>query len=534
LINRLYEIENDVALGAKNNSLLNYNNMKLGTRVIEDANLQLGVYNKINSRLANRTEVLRAIDNYDLVKMREISDFFYKTSGLYARVLRYMAYMYRYDWFITPYINENKTKDTEKVLESFHQCLRFLDNFEIKQQFGEIALKVLRFGCYYGYKVQTADGLILQELPQNYCRSRLFQGLKPVVEFNMAFFDDKFANIEQRMKVLKMFPKEFAKGYALYKQNKLPPIFYGDTSGWYVLDPEMTVKFTANGEDYPMFISMIPLIIDLDEAQDLDKKKTLQKLVKLVVQKLPLDKNGDMIFDTEEIQQFHQNAVQQLSRVIGLNVLTTLADVSVEDVADDASVQNDDLARVERQVYNEAGISQLQFNTDGNIALQYSVTNDEATMYNFILQLQSFLNDIIKPFNKNPKKFYFKAQILTTTIYNYKDLAKLYKEQTQLGYSKMLPQIALGQSQSSILANAYFENDVLDLVMKFIPPLSSNVMNAEVLASHGYEMQSQGGNGGKGSSTGEKDPAAEKNAGRPEKPDEQKSTKTLQNKESQS
>jgi hypothetical protein len=42
----------------------------------------------------------------------------------------------------------------------------------------------------------------------------------------------------------------------------------------------------------------------------------------------------------------------------------------------------------------------------------------------------------------------------------------------------MLPQIALGQTQSAILQNAYFENDILDLVNVFIPPLMSSTMNA--------------------------------------------------------
>jgi hypothetical protein len=95
-------------------------------------------------------------------------------------------------------------------------------------------------------------------------------------------------------------------------------------------------------------------------------------------------------------------------------------------------------------------------------------------------------------------------------------MAKLYKEQTQLGYSKMLPQIALGQSQSSILANAYFENDVLDLVNVFIPPMSSNTMNAEALASRS-KSSSSSGNG---------------EVGRDEKPDDEKSEKTIQNRES--
>ena len=60
------------------------------------------------------------------------------------------------------------------------------------------------------------------------------------------------------MTVLKAFPAEFSKGYALYKQGKLPPAFQGDEQGWYLLNPDMTVRFTANGEEYPEFMSIIP------------------------------------------------------------------------------------------------------------------------------------------------------------------------------------------------------------------------------------------------------------------------------------
>ena len=495
-----------------------FSKIKVGAKTLNDATFRLGDLQKANSRLADKTTVLRAIDEYDLKTMREISDFFYKTSGIYNRIIRYMAFMYRYDWYVTPYINDDKMKE-EKILDGFYNCLTTLDNFGVKKTLGEIALKVLQHGCYYGYKVQQNNKIVLQELPPDYCRSRYNYGNKPAVEFNMKFFDDKFRDTAQKMKVLKMFPAEFAKGYMLYKQGKLPPEYMGDTSGWYLLDPEMTVKFTANGEDYPAFISVIPLILDLDEAQALDRKKTMQRLLKIVIQKLPMDKNGDLIFDVEEGQQLHNNAVQMLQRAIGVDVLTTFADVSVEDMQDsNASAQTDDLARVERQLYNEAGVSQMQFNTDGNIALEKSILNDEATMYNMLLQFEVFLNDLISSYNKNPKKVEYKVQLLTTTIYNYKDLSKLYKEQTQLGYSKMLPQLALGQSQSSILANAYFENDILNLTNVFIPPLMSSTMNENIL---NRTVDSKKGIKGE-----------EKQAGRKELADDQKSEKTIQNKES--
>ena len=519
------------ALNGTNVPSIDFNKIKVGAKVLEDAVLDLGNLKKINPELADKDNVLRAINNYDLKLMREISIYIYRTSGIYSRLVRYMAFMYRYDSFLTPYVNGDNVK-TEKVLDGFYKGLNILDNFKVKKTLGEIALQVVKQGCYYGYKVSTATGIVLQELPADYCRVRFKRGNKPVVEFNMKFFDENFRDMEQRVKILKMFPKEFSKGYVLYRQGKLPPLFQGDTVGWYMLDPEQTVKFTVNGEDYPPFISVIPLILDLDAAQDLDRQKTMQRLLKIVIQKIPLDKNGELLFDIDEIQQLHNNAVMMLARAIGVDVLTSFADVSVEDMSDDSSVQTDDLERVERQLYNEAGVSQLQFNSDGNIALNNSILNDEATMYNMLLQFEDFLNELLEPLNKTPKKLQYKVQLLTTTIYNYKDLAKMYKEQTQMGYSKMLPQIALGQSQSSILATAYFENDILDLLHVFIPPVMSSTMSADLLNHNDDGKDNKNSN--QTSSKQKLVPSDNNEVGRKEKADNEKSEKTIQNKESMS
>ena len=505
---------------------IDFSKIKIGAKTLDDAVLKLGELKKVNPRLADKPTVLRAIHEGDLKAMRDISEFFYKISGIYSRIIKYMAFMYRFDWMVTPYVCDESIKSKpDKLLKGFGKCLDDLDNFNVKKNLGEISFEVLLYGAYYGYKVETKDGMVLQQLPINYCRSRFNQGKKPAVEFNMKFFDDQFRDTTQKMKVLKMFPEEFSKGYILYKKGKLPPEFMGDDNGWYLLDVNSTVKFNANKFDYPAFISVIPLILDLDEAQDLDKKKMLQKLLKILVQKMPLDKNGELIFDVEEARELHNNAVQMLSRAIGVDVLTTFADVDVADMSDNATTAAaDDLARVERQVYNEAGVSQMQFNTDGNIALEKSILNDEASLYNMLLQFEEFLNEIVKK-HDNGTKWKFKAQILTTTIYNYKEMAKLYKEQMQVGFSKMLPQIALGQSQSSILANAYFENDILDLVNVFIPPLMSSTMNENIL------NRVKGADGGSSSASGSGAGSSD-GAGRKELANDQKSEKTIKNIES--
>lgn len=182
----------------------------------------------------------------------------------------------------------------------------------------------MKNGCYYGYIVQSTNSLILQELPPSYCRSRYFVAGMPAIEFDMRFFD-QFPDPSYRMRVLKLFPEEFQRGYVLYKKGKLLPDIKGDYSGsWYLLSPELSVKFNFNGSDIPPFISSIPALMDLDAAQDLDRRKQMQKLLKIIVQKLPMDKNGDLIFDIDESRDIHNNAVAMLSRAIGVDVLTTL------------------------------------------------------------------------------------------------------------------------------------------------------------------------------------------------------------------
>lgn len=500
---------------------IDFSKIKVGTQTLQDAIVELGDLKKVNPRIVDKKFVLDAIRKSDYITMREISNFFYKTSGIYSRLCRYMAYLYRYDWMVTPYINSDKIRD-EKVLSTFHKVLFYLDNFKVKKFFGEVALKVIRDGCYYGYVISNGNSVDIQDLPANYCRSRYSVNGRPAVEFNMKFFDVYYTDTEQRIKILNLFPSEFKKGYIAYKEGKLKPNFAGDTSGWYLLDVEKTIKFNTNGEDFPAFISVIPAIIDLDAAQELDRKKMAQKLLKIIIQKMPVDKNGDLVFDVDEARQLHNNAVQMLGKAIGIDVLTTFADVDVADMSDNNTTTSvDDLNKVERTVYNEAGVSQMQFNTDGNIALEKSILNDEAAMYNLLLQFEDFLNVLIKPFNTNPKKIFYRVQLLTTTIYNYKDMAKMYKEQTQLGYSKMLPQIALGQSQSSILANAYFENDILDLVNVFVPPMMSSTMNADAVSA----IKDKKGNNTNEDNTG----------GRPTKESqgEEVTEKTIANKEAQ-
>ena len=240
----------------------------------------------------------------------------------------------------------------------------------------------------------------------------------------------------------------------------------------------------------------------------------MQKLLKILVQKLPLDKNGDLIFDIDEAKDIHANAVEMLKRAIGVDVLTTFADIEAIDMSDaNTTTSKDDLEKVERTVFNNFGVSKNLFNTDTNLALEKSILNDEATVRNLLLQFEMFFNRMIKRAGADKKKYNFKFYFLETTQYNYKEMSKMYKEQTQVGYSKMLPQIALGHSQSFILNSIYFENEVLHLSQIMIPPISTNTISGEDILGTGDKS--------KGSNNQNKT-EEENKGGRPEKNNDEK------------
>ena len=127
---------------------LDFSKIRLaGNKSLEDAVLALGDLKTTNKRLADKQTVLNAIDNQDLNTQRKISNFFFKISGIYSRLCRHLAYLYRYDYVVTPLIAENANVPNEKIISSFYNVSNFLDNFEVKKYLGETALKVIKNGC---------------------------------------------------------------------------------------------------------------------------------------------------------------------------------------------------------------------------------------------------------------------------------------------------------------------------------------------------------------------------------------------------
>ena len=501
--------------------------------------------NSVDWTRQTHDKMIEVTKGTDLKQIRSLSKYFFQTNGVYARAVRYLADIYKYDFLLYPNLDldlEMTDEFSDKILKKFNVLLEHFDNSAIQLMCRKWANTVCIEGCYYGYICDDVnDKLVVQDLPVDFCRSRfLYKGM-PLVEFNVQYFDKVTSDLKYREKLLGLFPEEFQIGYRKYKAGKLPAEEQGDEAGWILLDMNRSFKFNFNDEDIPPFLYAIPDIIGLDEVEDLEKEKLLQQIQKILIQKFELDQNGQIPFTMKELQQLNQNAVDMVGDAVGVSVLSTVAEVSLEDLATSSGTESqNNLEAAQNSVYNALGISANLFNTDGNLALEKSIIIDEAYIKPLLLQFEQFFNRYLEwKFNKKDLKF--RMKMLLTSIFNSSDMSSKYENLTKIGFSRFLPMVALGHTQKEVISMAKLEQQIMQLDAYMLPPFSSNTMSSDTWSDIKAQQQQilSGGKvtpvGGQadtarsGSVTSDSDGGA----GRPQLPDDKKSDKTIANQAAQ-
>jgi len=361
---------------------------------------------------------------------------------------------------------------------------------------------------------------------------------RPVIEFNAKYFDKLTNEESERERILQLFPKEFQDGYRKYKNGKLKAETQSDDEGWFMIDLNRAFKFNFYDSDMPPFLYAIPSLLGLAETQDLQKEKLVQQIQKILIQKFELDKNGQIPFTMPELQRLNQNAIDMVGDAVGVSVLSTVADVKLESLANDGEEAQEQTDAAEQSVYNDLGISSNLFNTEGNLALEKSITTDEAYVKQLLLQFEQFFNFYLNwKFNKKDIKF--RMKMLNTTIFNYQTLSDKYKDLTKLGFSRFLPLAALGHSQKEVTSLSKLEQQIMELDNWMLPPFSSNTMSSDTwsdikeIQQNGTIRRDTTGDAQKAaSSVG--DTTSGTTGGRPSLPDDQKSDKTIANNASMS
>lgn len=408
-------------------------------------------------------DVESAITSNEATTLRDISNYFFRRGGIYSNLIQYKS-----DLISPKYIvSLSNIDENSEPLETVEEGLDFIEKFSLDKQYSEIIQDILKDGVSYRYYVEGDSAITLQKLPVNYCRSRFQANNLSTVEFNPEYFDREFRDADEREKVLDMYPKEVQKAYSKFKAGDL----VRESGGyWILLDVNNAVAFTLNGEFTPPYMSVVTNIIDLKEERLLSKKRMEQELRKILVQKIPTDKEGNFLLSSEESKSLHKFAKEVLGNNDEIDVLTTFAETQIMDVQDSQKVQQNTVDKAEQSVFTEAGVSSSLFNSDSNTTQKSSILRDIDSLKYLISSIEVFLNKKIREVVNED----LWMKILPVSVHTVQEQYDRAIEGATYGMpTKMMAAIYSGITQKEFLELVKFENDIMEL-SEIMNPLKSS------------------------------------------------------------
>lgn len=199
-------------------------------------------------------------------------------------------------------------------------------------------------------------------------------------------------------------------------------------------------------------------------------------------QHVKIDSNGDPEIDLALAAEFHDNLKKITKKMERVNALTSLADVSVLDLSDTSRENDlDFIDKFEEKMYNEAGVPQAIFNGDTAGVLEFSARKDESFIWNIMEKISTWLSFICNAeIGARGKRTYnFVVSYLPISYRNREKMMDTYLKNAQYGYSKIIPQIAVGVKQRHFESLLYLENDLLKLDKRLVPLMSSHTMSGK-------------------------------------------------------
>ena len=437
------------------------------------------VYSRFNNSVKKTftlEDIKDIIQNGDPAHLRELSRFYYRTNGIYRNNINLLSTLSKYDNVVTPIYDVNKKIDKEKTILNFYNACEFIDDLNLPINFSRITRETLLSGIYYGILREDENKYTIQDLPIEFCRVRFkdFNDLD-VVEFNLNYFM-RILEEDERNEVVASFPKTIQQAYALWISNKL-------SNPWVEIPAYAGGVSFSFGDKTPLLISAIPDLYKMEDAIDRETRRDENELYKLLIQKMPIDNKGELVFELEEVADIHESVASMLQSYETIDVLTTFGETELESLQDStaAAQSSDRIQKYKTSAYDSLGRSSILFNAEGSSSLAYSIQRDEALIFSLLQQYAIWIKYQINERFARPN-LHFDFTFLPTTMFNQDKIQKQYFQGAQYGYSKMYAAAALGIKQTNQLSLMSFENELLKMHEKMIPLQSTYTTSGTAIA----------------------------------------------------
>jgi hypothetical protein len=359
-------------------------------------------------------------DNID--KIQEASRYFKATNGHYQRMLHYLAQALTLDYVLYPKSVLKMSPDMMK--KGFYETAQKAKLLDIKRNGRTFLDRLWTDGEVYLYKIEDKQSIIYKEIPTYLCRASY-------VEDGVMRFEVSLKKITR--KTLPELPLEIQNAYernqsASNKDGKIE---------WYPLD-DRGVCFNILGymsKGFPPMVYLFDTLIGYEDTSDVYENSISLDNIKLIHQKVPLDKDFLPVMDGDIIKMYHEATKRALPKQ-GVSITTNPLDLQSVSFDRSALRTKEGVSLTEEAIYNTGGISKLLFNnvSASGEGLKKSLITDEMLSFALLPQLEAYFNYELKK-SKNKS---FGIKILETTYSNRADQHTACKEALAFGGSRQM------------------------------------------------------------------------------------------------
>lgn len=346
-------------------------------------------------RQISREQIRRAVTQpYSNVEtLQQASMLLKATNGIYKKVLNYQSTILTNDYVIYPVLAD-KIKTPEKMSKAYQDVAVYLNKYDIKTTACWIYERLFEQGELYIYKLEDSNGIVFQEIPNTLCKITSIENNVQKFGINLSKLNDK--------SVLAM-PPEIQKLYKKFKAGSIKEKDLIDKS-FYELKKNAVAfnldRYATKG--IPFFAPAFDDLMELEDMKDLKSENAVIESIKLIHQKLPIDKDtGVVLMDFNVAKAYHNATKANLPK--GTSITTNPLDLQAVTLADGSSKINQNVAQSLNNVFDTVGINNELFNGNksSNEAIAVGIIADGLLTKRAQMLVQSWINYELLSFKKN-------------------------------------------------------------------------------------------------------------------------------------
>ena len=387
-------------------------------------------------------------------ELMRISPHYYRMNTLYSNMALCCWWLDLYD------VKENAKADTMK--KAYYTIAAKLESMNLKHEFSKI-MKVIPYqDIYCGLVFENQSDFFIQQIDYKICE--LYQ-----VQDGLYNFRIDLTKIEA--KNLSAYPVYVQKAYIDLQDNILNTNINGK---WYAPPADKQICLKLNSQwtyPYPILISLIKDILDLDIYKKLKLQSARTDNYKAIAVEVPIDENSvdKPLLTPDTLYIFAEMNRESMSDDIGM--IHTLGSNATPISFKDSNNTRNNVSDAIDELYNSSGITKELYNGGSSgTAVTFSVENDAGFIYGIYRQFERWMNRFIKIRKYNKPTFKFVFSLVDVTIFNRDSVITRYKDAIALGVTVIDKYLAtLDMTPSRTLGSYAVHESIFDFRNHFIP-----------------------------------------------------------------